>query len=104
MEKRKFTVDQKLAILKEASENGVTVTLEKHGIFPATYYQWKKKLDTMGVEGFNHGMTPEQLKRIRELEKENHFLKEIIIQKELEGKMKDELLKKRYALEKKRKL
>ena len=80
------------------------VTLEKHGIFPATYYQWKKKLDTMGVEGFNHGMTPEQLKRIRELEKENQFLKEIIIQKELEGKMKDELLKKRYALEKKRKL
>ena len=104
MEKRKFTVDQKLAILKEASENGVTVTLEKHGIFPATYYQWKKKLDTMGVEGFNHGMTPEQLKRIRELEKENQFLKEIIIQKELEGKMKDELLKKRYAVEKKRKL
>ena len=104
MEKRKFTVDQKLAILKEASENGVTVTLEKHGIFTATYYQWKKKLDTMGVEGFNHGMTPEQLKRIRELEKENQFLKEIIIQKELEGKMKDELLKKRYALEKKRKL
>lgn len=104
MEKRKFTVDQKLAILKEASENGVTVTLEKHGIFPATYYQWKKKLDTMGVEGFNHGMTPEQLKRIRELEKENQFLKEIIIQKELEGKMKDEFLKKRYALEKKRKL
>ncbi len=104
MEKRKFTVDQKLAILKEASENGVTVTLEKHGIFPATYYQWKKKLDTMGVEGFNHGMTSEQLKRIRELEKENQFLKEIIIQKELEGKMKDELLKKRYALEKKRKL
>lgn len=104
MEKRKFTVDQKLAILKEASENGVTVTLEKHGIFPATYYQWKKKLDTMGVEGFNHGMTPEQLKRIRELENENQFLKEIIIQKELEGKMKDELLKKRYALEKKRKL
>jgi len=104
MEKRKFTVDQKLAILKEASENGVTVTLEKHGIFPATYYQWKKKLDTMGVEGFNHGMTPEQLKRIRELEKENQFLKEIIIQKELEGKIKDELLKKRYAVEKKRKL
>ena len=103
MEKRKFTVDQKLAILKEASENGVTVTLEKHGIFPATYYQWKKKLDTMGVEGFNHGMTPEQLKRIRELEKENQFLKEIIIQKELEGKMKNKLLKKRYALEKKRK-
>jgi Transposase. len=102
MEKRKFTLEQKLAILKEVSENGVTVTLEKHGIFPATYYQWRKKLDTMGVEGFRHGMTPEQLKRIRELEKENNLLKEIIVQKELEGKLKDELLKKHFALEKRK--
>jgi putative transposase len=47
-------------------------------------------------------MTPEQLKRIRELEKENQLLKEIIVQKELESKMKDELIKKRYALEKRK--
>jgi len=58
----------------------------------------------MGEEGFSHGMTPEQLKRIRELEKENRLLKEIVIQKELEGKLKDELLKKKLALEKKKKL
>jgi len=56
----------------------------------------------MGEEGFSHGMTPEQLKRIRELEKENKLLKEILIQKELEGKLKDELLKKKLALEKKK--
>jgi putative transposase len=47
-------------------------------------------------------MTPEQLKRIRELEKENKLLKEIVIQKELESKLKDELLKKKWALEKKK--
>jgi putative transposase len=58
----------------------------------------------MGEEGFSHGMTPDQLKRIRELEKENKLLKEIVIQKELEGKLKDELLKKKLALEKKKKL
>jgi putative transposase len=61
-------------------------------------------METMGEEGFSHGMTPEQLKRIRELEKENRLLKEIVIQKELEGKLKDELLKKKLALEKKKKL
>ena len=55
----------------------------------------------MGEEGFTHGITPEQIKRIRELEKENKALKEIVIQKELEGKLKDELLKKKFALEKK---
>lgn len=102
MEKRKFTKEEKLKIIKEASEQGIKSTLEKYAIFPASYYSWKKKFETMGEEGFAHGITPEQLKRIRELEKENKALKEIVIQKELEGKLKDELLKKKFALEKKR--
>ena len=46
----------------------------------------------MGTEGLSHGLTPGQLKRIRELEKENKLLKELIIEKELEGKLKDDLL------------
>ena len=56
----------------------------------------------MGEEGFARGMTPGQLKRIRELEKENRLLKELVAEKELEGKLKDELLKKKYALEKRK--
>jgi putative transposase len=104
MEKRKFTTEEKLKIIKEASEQGVKLTLEKYSVFPASYYAWKKKMETMGEEGFSHGMTPDQLKRIRELEKENKLLKEIVIQKELEGKLKDELLKKKLALERKKKL
>jgi putative transposase len=104
MEKRKFTKEEKLKIIKEASEQGVKLTLEKYSLFPASYYAWKNKMETMGEEGFSHGMTPEQLKRIRELEKENKLLKEIVIQKELEGKIKDELLKKKLALERKKKL
>ena len=47
-------------------------------------------------------MTSAQLKPIRELEKENRLLKEIVVQKELEGRLKYELLKKKYALGKKR--
>ena len=38
MEKRTFTKEKKLEILKEATAHGVTATLEKHGIYPATYY------------------------------------------------------------------
>ncbi|MFO7880522.1 MAG: transposase [Bacteroidales bacterium] len=33
MKKRKFTKEQKLQIIKEASEQGVNTTLEKHGIY-----------------------------------------------------------------------
>ena len=103
MEKRTFTKEEKLKIIREASEQGVKQTLEKYNIYPVSYYSWKKKFETMGEEGFSHGMTPDQLKRIRELEKENKALKEIVIQKELEGRLKDELLKKKFALEKRKK-
>ena len=102
MNKRTFTQEEKLRIIKEASEQGVKVILEKYDLYPATYYSWKKQHDNMSEEGFVHGMTSGQLKRIRELEKENRLLKEIIVEKDLAGKLKDELLKKKYALEKKK--
>lgn len=57
--KRTFKKEEKLSILQEASENGVNVTLEKHGIYPATYYSWRKKFNEMGEVGLDHGMTKE---------------------------------------------
>lgn len=98
MNRRKFTKEDKLAILKEATSKGVTTTLEKHGIYPATYYSWKKKFETMGEEGFRHGITPAQLKEMKKLRKENGLLKKLLAEKDLEGHLKDELLKKKYAL------
>ena len=103
MIKRTFNKEEKLAIIKEASIHGVTVTLDKHGIYPASYYSWKNKYDQMGEEGFCHGMTPQHLKRIRDLEKENSALKLLLAEKELENRLKGELLKKKQAMEKKRK-
>ena len=38
MEKRKFSKEEKLKILKEASEQGVKNTLDKYGLYPPTYY------------------------------------------------------------------
>jgi len=102
MSKRTFTKAEKLSILKEASEKGVLKTLEKYGIYPATYYSWREKLSSMGEEGLDYGMTKEHLKRIRALEKENRILKELVAEKELESKLKDALLKKKYALRKKK--
>ena len=102
--KRKFTKEEKLQIIKEASGQGVKATLEKYGIYPASYYSWKKKLEQMGEDGFHHGMTPQHLKRIRELEKENNALKQLLAEKELDNKLKGDLLKKKWALEKKKRL
>jgi len=104
MKKRTFTKEEKLRIIKEASENGVQATLDRYGIYKASYYSWKRKYEQMGEEGFQHGMTPAHLKRIRELEKENMMLKQLLAEKELESKLKGELLKKKYALEKRKTL
>ncbi|MBX7201645.1 MAG: transposase [Bacteroidia bacterium] len=96
------TKEEKLAILREATERGVTATCEKYGIYPATYYSWKAKYESMGAEGFTHGMPPDQLKEIKRLRKENQRLKDLLIEKELESKLKDELLKKKYQLPRRR--
>ncbi|MEI6882800.1 MAG: transposase [Bacteroidota bacterium] len=90
------TSEEKLAILREAKEKGITATCDKYGIYPATYYSWKRKFEQMGSEGLSHGMNPNHLKEIRRLEKENDRLKKIIADKELESSLKDELLKKKY--------
>ncbi|WMJ71954.1 transposase [Cytophagaceae bacterium ABcell3] len=102
VKKRTFTKEEKVKILKEAESNGVQVTLDKYGVYPATYYNWKKKFESMGDAGFRHGMTPEHLKEIRRLEKENDYLKKIIAEKELEARLKDDLLKKKYPCPKKK--
>jgi putative transposase len=101
-QKRTFTKEEKLAILKEAGEQGVKATLDRHGIYPATYYSWRKKFKEMGDVGLDHGMNKQHLKRIRELEKENQKLKELVAEKELTVRMHEEV-KKRWALEKKNK-
>ena len=62
MEKQqKPTEKEKLAILKEAELHGVTATLNKYGIYPATFYYWKRKVSEAGNEGLKHGMTKERL-------------------------------------------
>jgi putative transposase len=44
MSKRKFITEDKLKLIKEASEQGVTKTLAKYDVYPATYYSWRRKL------------------------------------------------------------
>lgn len=93
---KKFTDKEKLVIIKEAEQAGVKPTLLKYGLYPATFYYWKKKLADAGVEGLAHGVTKERLAMIRNLQKENNALKQLVAEKELESKLKDEMLKKKY--------
>jgi putative transposase len=93
---KKFTKEEKLSIIQEAGKNGVKVTLDKYDLYPATYYYWKKKLLLHGQDGLNHRTFKQQQVEIKKLSKENETLKILLAEKELEGKLKDEMLKKKY--------
>lgn len=60
MKRSKFTEQQIFAILTEA-EAGATVkdVCRRHGLSPATFYQWKSKYG---------GLQPSDLRRMKELE------------------------------------
>lgn len=94
MEKRKFTTEEKLKILKEASEQGRAITLEKYGVYSNTYYSWRNQLEKEGEKDFGKKVNKERTKELKRLEVENQKLKEIVAEKELEIKMLMELRKK----------
>ena len=94
---KKFTKEEKLSIIEEAKSNGVKLTLSKYGIYPATYYYWKNKLEVYGDEGLEHRTQKGLHKELKRLEKENQQLKELLGEKELESALKEDLLEKKYS-------
>lgn len=93
---KKFSKPEKLKILKEAKEKGIKVTLSKYGILSGTYYYWKKRYLVYGEDGLEHQTLKENRSLISKLEKEVQTLKILLGEKELESKLKDDLLKKKY--------
>lgn len=67
MKRSRFTEHQILNVLKEF-EAGIPVAelTRKHGVSDATIYNWRKKYGDM---------TASDVKRLRQLEEENHRLK-----------------------------
>ncbi len=79
MKKSKFTEDQIAFALKQA-ELGTSVeeVCRKMGISDATFYVWRKKYAGVG---------PSELRRLRQLEEENHKLKQIVADLSLDKAM-----------------
>lgn len=77
--RKRHTEEEILKILKEG-ESGVPVPdlLRKHGISQGTYYRWKSAYG---------GMEANQLRRLRELERENSELKKMVAEQALDIRM-----------------
>jgi putative transposase len=97
-QRRRFSVDQKLAIIQEADQYGITQTLRKHNLSHSVYLRWKNQFNSGGAGS----LTPQYQKvdpEVRALEQENARLKKIIANQALELEFKTELLKKNEAYE-----
>jgi transposase-like protein len=95
MKKRIWSIEEKVAILKEVETGGVVETCRKHGIYATTYYSWKKKYDQGGEAALENRYSQQEKKDLKKTEMENLLLKKILAVKELELQIKTELLKKK---------
>ena len=88
MKKKRFSVEQIVAVLKEA-EIGTLVAdlIRKVGISEQTFYRWKK------VYG---GLEPNQARKLKQLEEENAKLKRLVADLSLDKIMLQDVLKKKW--------
>lgn len=86
MAKKRFTTEQIVAILREAEKAPTNEeVLRKHGISEQTFYRWKKMYGNLGTA---------EVQRIKQLERENQRLKQLVGDQALALQIMQEHLKK----------
>ena len=86
--KKRFTEEQIVRILQEA-ESGVSARdlCRKHKISEQTFYRWKNKYGGMDVS---------DVKRLKELERENSELKRMVAEQALDIRMLKDVNSKKF--------
>jgi putative transposase len=86
--KKRFSEEQIVGILREAELGNKTVEqiCRDHGVSENTYYGWKRKYASMSEP---------DVKRLRELEKENARLKRLLAERDVELDVMKEIAEKK---------
>ena len=92
--RRKFTDEEKLEILHQASQSGITEVLRKHNLSYSVFTRWKQKFMDQGINpGVSHVNAEMKL-----LLEENMRLKKIIADQALALELKNEELRRVSSL------
>jgi len=77
---RHKTPQEKLRIINEVRVGGqpVSQVCRRHGIAPARFYEWEKRLNEAGPAGLKRDASNVTAQRLQELEAENARLKAVI--------------------------
>jgi putative transposase len=99
--RRSFSASEKLSIINEADQLGITQTLRKHNLSHSVFKRWKESFNEGGVsnlQSYSKQRNPE-LDAIME---ESRMLKNIVAKQSIELEFKTELLKKSQFHEQRR--
>jgi putative transposase len=92
-ERRKWSEAQKLQIIGEAEQAGLTETLRKYNLSQSLFHRWRRAYNGEGMQGLQpHYKTVDP--EVKRLQQENERLKKTIAKQALEIDFKEELLKK----------
>lgn len=88
MKRKRFAVEQIVAVLKEA-EAGMPVAdlIRRIGISEQTFYRWKKQYA---------GLDSDQARQLKQLQEENERLKKIVAELSLDKAMLADVIKKKW--------
>ena len=91
-QKRKFTDEQRLEILRQANEMGVIAVIRNHNLSYSVFARWREKFMEKNKKGLTlKNKTKSKLKQFME---DNTRLKKIIADQALELERKNEALRK----------
>jgi putative transposase len=88
MKKKRFAVEQIVAILKQA-ELGIPIAelIRQVGVSEQTFYRWKKKY---------RGLEIDQVRQLKQMQEENARLKRIVADLTLDKAMLQDVLSKKF--------